>query len=72
MTTKTNRDAKLDELKAATELWYKKRIAQLDRQQVLLEGIIKSRGKLGASKNRTNQVAKKFIVDSIDELLEDS
>lgn len=68
--SKTERDKRLDQLKAAVDEYGEKKKKQLDADVKFMKSVIKSRTGAGLLSNQAVVDSTKFLVDSIKQFLE--
>ncbi len=69
MSTKAERDARLDELAAATKQWAENRTKALKAQSAFAKRVLKGRTGSERLNNETVTAASKLLVDEIDTFL---
>ena len=66
----TQRDARLDQLKSATDKWADKEIKQLEDEATFLKSILKGRTGAGRLTSQNVTDSSKLVVDEIAQFLE--
>ena len=67
---KTERDARLDALKKATDEWADKEIKRLEDEATFLKSVLKGRTGAGRLANQNVADSSKLVVDEISQFLE--